>query len=265
LISISINWISTSTRRKAAPLPSEAPVLLAGRIIERGTRTPLAGVAIEAGGATAETDGAGRFALRGLAAGEVQVSIVSPEHEPLKLKERIAADKAVEVEYRLTRRHYDPYEAVVRGERPRREVSVRTVATEEVRTVPGTQGDVIKVVQNLPGVARSPFGIGLLVVRGSDPADTQVFLDGIPIPLVFHFGGITSVVSSDVIEALDFYPGNFGTRFGRATGGAVEIRTRDPRDAFHATTFFAKADTPSKLQYKTGPEWSARTEGRPIR
>jgi TonB family protein len=225
-------------QRRPPPTASEAPILLAGRVIERGTRTPLAGVAIEAGGVSAETDAQGRFALRGLTPGEVEVSILSPEHEPLKLKELIAADKAVEVEYRLTRRHYDPYEAVVRGDRPRREVAVRTVATEEVRTVPGTQGDVIKVIQNLPGVARSPFGIGLLVVRGSDPSDTQVFFDGIPIPLVFHFGGITSVISSDVIEALDFYPGNFGTRFGRATGGAVEIRSREPREAFHGLAQF---------------------------
>jgi TonB family protein len=220
--------------RKAAPAaPAEAPVLLSGRVIERGTRTPLGGVAVEAAGVATETDATGRFALRGLPAGQVKVTVVSPEHEPLTVTETIATDKAVEVEYRLTRRHYDPYEAVVRGERPRKEVAVRTISTDEVRTVPGTQGDVIKVLQNLPGVARSPFGIGLLVVRGSDPNDTKVFLDGVPIPLVFHFGGITSVVSSDVIEGLDFYPGNFGSRFGRATGGVVEIRTRDAKDAFH--------------------------------
>ena len=220
-------------KREPALAQAEAPFLLAGRVVERGTRTPIVGAAIEAGGVTAETDAEGRFALRGLTPGELELRVVSPEHEPLKVKEVIVADRAVEVEYRLTRRHYDPYEAVVRGERPRREVSVRTVAMEEVRTVAGTQGDVLKVVQNLPGVARSPFGIGLLVVRGSDPADTAVFFDGIPIPLVFHFGGLTSVISSDVIEGLDFYPGNFGTRFGRATGGAVEIRSKEPRDAFH--------------------------------
>src|SRR5574341_430355 len=223
--------------KKVAPAPAaEAPVLLSGRVIERGTRTPIAGVAIDAGGVTTETDAEGRFALRGLTPGEVEVRVVSGEHEPLRLKERVAKEKLIEVEYRLTRRHYDPYEAIVRGERPRREVAVKSIEAEEIRTVAGTQGDVIKVVQNLPGVARSPFGIGLLVVRGSDPADTAVFFDGIPIPLVYHFGGLTSVISSDVIQGLDFYPGNFGTRFGRATGGAVEIRSKEPRDAFHGLT-----------------------------
>jgi TonB family protein len=220
-------------KREAPAAPVEAPILLSGRVIERGTRTPVVGAAVEAGGVSVETDAEGRFALRGLTPGTVEVKVVSGEHEPLKLQEVVSKDKRVEVEYRLTRRHYDPYEAVVRGERPRREVAVKSIEAEEVRTVAGTQGDVIKVIQNLPGVARSPFGIGLLVVRGSDPADTAVFFDGIPIPLVYHFGGLTSVISSDVIQGLDFYPGNFGTRFGRATGGAVEIRSKEPREAFH--------------------------------
>ncbi|HYG66196.1 MAG TPA: TonB family protein, partial [Anaeromyxobacteraceae bacterium] len=121
------------------------------------------------------------------------------------------------------------YDAVVRGERAPGEPTLRPLTAERIRTVAGTQGDTLKVVQNLPGVARSPFGVGLLVVRGSDPNDTAVTLDGIPVPLLFHFGGLTSVVSSDVIEALEFQPGNFGARHGRAIGGAVELRTRDPR------------------------------------
>jgi TonB family protein len=220
-----------------APPPAVAsgagPVVLSGRIVERGTRDPIAGVALDAGGVTATTDARGRFAFRGLPPGPVAVRIVSPEHEALSLEETIRDGKVVEVEYRLTRRHYDPYEAVVRGGRDRREVSVHTLALEEVRTVPGTQGDVLKVLQNLPGVARSPFGIGLLVVRGSEPTDTSVYLDGISVPLLFHFGGVTSVVSSDVVDKIDFFPGNFGARFGRALAGTVDVRTREPQEGFH--------------------------------
>ena len=220
-------------RRPEPKPPPEAPVVLEGRVVERGTRTPVAGATVEAEGATAVTGPDGRFALRGLSPGPAAVHVGSPEHLPYATSERIEVGRVREVEYRLSRRHYDPYEAVVRGERDRKEVTVRTLTTEEVRTVPGTQGDTLKVIQTLPGVARSPFGIGLLVVRGSEPNETLVYVDGVPIPQLFHFGGITSVVNADVVEALDFYPGNFDVRYGRALGGTVELRTREPKREFH--------------------------------
>jgi TonB family protein len=220
-------------RRAAPPPPAQAPLVLSGRVIERGTRAPVAGASIDVNGVAAETDADGRFEVRGVPPGVARVRVVAPEHEPLQLEEIIEAGKRREVEYRLSRRSYDPYESVVRGERPRREVSVHTMEVEEIRTLPGTQGDTLKVLQNFPGVARSPFGIGLLVVRGSEPSETNVYLDGIPVPLLFHFGGVTSVVSSDVIETLEFLPGNFAARFGRALGGTVDLRTREGRDAFH--------------------------------
>jgi TonB family protein len=222
-------------RKAPAPVAAEAPVVLFGRLVERGTRTPVVGATVDAGGVTVESGPDGRFELRGLAPGPVQVRVFSTEHEAFAVQEVVEPEKKKEVEYRLTRRHYDPYEAVVRGERDRTEVSVHTLRPEEVRTLPGTQGDTLKVLQNFPGVARSPFGLGLLVVRGSAPQDTKVYLDGVEIPLLFHFGGLTSVVSSDVIDSLEFYPGNFGASHGRAMGGSVEVRTKEPRREVHGS------------------------------
>jgi TonB family protein len=220
-------------RAEATPPPADAPVALAGRVVERGTRAPLAGVTVESQGITAETGPDGRFALRGIAPGDVIVRVLSPDHEPLALGETVEDGKRREVEYRLRRRRYDPYEAVVRGERERREISVHVLETEEIRTIPGTQGDTLKVIQTFPGVARAPFGIGLLVVRGSEPSETLVYVDGVPIPLLFHFGGVTSVLNADVVEAIEFHPGNFSARYGRALGGTVQLRTRTARRRWH--------------------------------
>ena len=43
-------------------------------------------------------------------------------------------------------------------------------------TPPGTNGDALRSLTNLPGVARPPGGIGILIVRGSAPQDTSVFI-----------------------------------------------------------------------------------------
>ena len=41
--------------------------------------------------------------------------------------------------------------------------------------------------------------LGLLIVRGSAPQDTQTFIDGTPVPLIYHFGGLSSVVPTEVL------------------------------------------------------------------
>ena len=48
----------------------------------------------------------------------------------------------------------------MRAPRIKKEAVETRIRTEEARRVPGTQGDTLKVVQNLPGVARSSFGSG---------------------------------------------------------------------------------------------------------
>src|SRR5690606_11179096 len=91
------------------------------------------------------------------------------------------------------------------------------------------QGDALKAIQNFPGVARAPFGIGLLVIRGSDPTDSAVFLGEHEIPQLFHFGGLTSVLNADVISQIDYIPGNFDARYGDAIGGVIDVKTRPGR------------------------------------
>lgn len=117
----------------------------------------------------------------------------------------------------------------VQGERPPRETTVHEVELQEAQRIAGTNGDPLRAVENLPGVARPPALLGQLVVRGSAPQDTGVFIDGIDVPFAYHFGGVSSVVPSEALTKLDFRPGNFGADYGRYTGGVVELALRSPR------------------------------------
>ncbi|HYP78501.1 MAG TPA: TonB family protein [Polyangiaceae bacterium] len=117
----------------------------------------------------------------------------------------------------------------VQGEKPPREPTKHVMAAEEISRIPGTNGDAIRAIGNMPGVARPPGGDGMLIVRGSSPNDTAVFVDGTDIPMVYHFGGLSSVIPTEMLEKLDFYPGNFGPQYGRAMGGVVDVGVRSPR------------------------------------
>jgi TonB family protein len=214
-----------------APPPGPPPAqraVLRGVVVERGTREPLAGVAVSVGDASAHTDREGRFELAGLAPGTAKVVAFEPGHERFETEETLEAGKAVEVRYYLRPGVRGLYEAVVVGQREKKEVTSVSLTSGEVTRIAGVSGDTVKVVQNLPGVARAPGGFGLLVVRGGNPTDTRVYVDGVEVPLVFPFGGLTSIVPSELVEAVDFEAGNFGVRYGRATGGRIDLRTKDP-------------------------------------
>jgi len=117
----------------------------------------------------------------------------------------------------------------VQGEKPPRETTVHAIELKETQRIAGTNGDPLRAVENLPGVARPPGLQAQLVVRGSAPGDSGVFIDGIDIPLAYHFGGISSVVPAEALSKLDFRPGNFGAEYGRFMGGVVELALRSPR------------------------------------
>jgi outer membrane receptor for ferrienterochelin and colicin len=84
------------------------------------------------------------------------------------------------------------------------------------------------VLQNMPGMARAPLLSGALLVRGAQPQDTEVLIDGVPIPLLYHLGGGPSVLSPSYIDKIDFYPGAYGAKYGRAIAGIVDIETGAP-------------------------------------
>ena len=227
---------SAPTIADLPPVPQSAVNFL-GTVREGGTRAPVAyaGVVVQSETGevltSTETNEAGKFALRGVPEGKHTIRVSAAYFATLEVQESLSARESVEVLYFMERTDRSPYEVFVRGKIPRKEVSRRTIQFEEIRRIPGAQGDAIRVLQNLPGVARAPFGLGLLVVRGAPPQSTGVFFDGHRIPLLFHFGGVggvTSVVNSRALDQINFYPGGFSPKYGRLSAGAVELVSREP-------------------------------------
>jgi hypothetical protein len=170
-------------------------------------------------------DGDGRWTLSGMKAGTYRLTLSAEGFQPLTVEEKIASGETLEVVYRLSTEG-GPLEVTVRGARPDREITKRTIARQELEKVPGTSGDALRAVQAMPGVARTGAFDGVIVVRGSEPSGTGVFVDGTWVPYIYHFGGLSSNIPSEMIESLDFYPGNFSARYGRLSGGVIDVKTR---------------------------------------
>ncbi len=201
---------------------------LSGRVLAGG-EAAIVGATVTVDGKELRSGEDGAFVVDDVGPGKHRVIVSSPGFEPLAVEEDVAAGERTEVIYRLVERG-GGLEVTVRGARPPREVVKRTLEKREIERIPGTNGDALRSIQNLPGVARPPSIAGLLIVRGSAPQDTQTFIDGTPVPLIYHFGGLSSVVPTELLEKIDFYPGNFSTQYGRVQGGIVDAGLRSPKD-----------------------------------
>jgi len=219
---------------QGAAVPPPPPVTgnLVGIVRLADTSSPLAGalVTVTLPDGTKQqftTDEAGKWAAKDLPAGKYKVHVEAPGFVPVENTEEVEAGSETEATYRIAPIS-EGIEITVQGEKPPREVTKRTIERREIERIPGTSGDALRSLQSLPGVARPPGLAGLLIVRGSSPQDTQVYVDGTLVPLIYHFGGLSSVVPTELLDKIDFYPGNFSSRFGRVDGGIVDVGLRSP-------------------------------------
>lgn len=225
--------------------PAPTTGALEGRVLARELDQPMEGatVSLAEEGRTLTVKPDGTFSLPDLPPGDYHVTFTAPGMQPLTSVETIVAGEAATLTVRLdaipveTKQAEQPvleFGATARVEAPPREVTKRTLTAEELVGVAGTRGDALRVIELMPGVARPPGATGVVIIRGAAPADSSVKIEGIGVPFLYHFGGLTSVVQGRLLDRIDLYPGNFSARYGRKLGGVVDVALRDPKtDAWH--------------------------------
>ena len=223
----------------APPPPTKAklPARIVGRVV---TGTPQVGVAgarvvlVLPGGATRElvTGAEGEWRLGAAPAGRYRIEIQAPGFTPVSTELRVESGTAAEVTDRLEplgAAREDSLQVTVEQERPAREVTRRTLSQRELATAPGSMGDAIRAVQNLPGVAPTPVGSSQIIVRGTAPEDSLAYIDGLQVLNVYHLWGLSSVVPTEMLDHLELYPGNYSVKYGRGIGGLIDVALREPR------------------------------------
>src|SRR5690606_10641969 len=114
-------------------------------------------------------------------------------------------------------------------------LSVQQLTSEEIKSNPGGNFDVSKVVQTLPGVGVSN-GTGDrndIIIRGGAPNENVYYLDGIEIPVLNHFqtqgssGGAQGILNVSFIESLKLSSSAFDARYDNALASTFVIKQRD--------------------------------------
>jgi TonB family protein len=206
----------------------------AGVVRERRTKQPMASVRVALDtGQQALTDDEGKFAIPDVEPGEHTVTLSGEKLATVGTTETFEVAKRIDAIYEVDPKKEkagasadEEEEIVVTAPRIKKQVVSTVVQAEQATRVPGTQGDVLKVVENLPGVARAAAGSGALVVWGSAPTDTRVYIEGVRVPRLYHDGGYRSIVSSDFVRSVELIPGGYGPLYGRGLGGLVTVALR---------------------------------------
>lgn len=228
--------------------PVEVKTLkIEGRLVEKGTKIPLTDyqVVILPHQFKTRTDSKGYYVFESVPEGEVDFVVVAANYEKLEKKLFLTADgvKAYTVDLYLAKISYSEFETTIVGEKNKRDSTARVLQQKEFLALPGAGGDPVKAVQNLPGVSRVAGFSSQVVIQGSEPKDTRYDLDGHEIPLVFHFGGLTSVVMPEAVEQVDYLSAGYGPEYSRALGGIVSLKTRKPQISDRDSKGFAFMDT----------------------
>jgi TonB family protein len=266
-IRIEYRYLFTLRPEKVVPTAG----VLSGNVRDADEKKPVANVKVEiTGGPSAVTDDAGHFRLPDLAPGKVTLTLSGERLTPLQTQETVVAGEEIEVTYKVAltpvggEESGDDLEILVQAPPAlQRDVVSTKVTAEQARSVPGAQGDVVRVVESLPGVARSAVGSGQLVVWGAGPDDTKTYVDGVPIPRLYHEGGLRSTVYAGVVNSVELVAGGYGAAYGRGLGGLLRVETLTPNQAgTHGQLAVDVFDASGMVSQTVNPRLRATAAGR---
>ena len=199
-----------------------------GKVFRQGSQELVSGVIVSVLGIDQKviTDDQGEFKLTELPIGTYQLTLKRFRFRSKTIEVPVLDDQPTNLDIRLERIDFIFDEIVVRGQLLTESVSRQSVTGLEIKRIPGAGGDALRAIQALPGIkAGADFG-GQLYVRGGGPEDNQIYFDRYPLANAYHFGGLVSTVSSEILQRIDIYAGGFGAEYGQDSQAIIDIYSR---------------------------------------
>lgn len=107
----------------------------------------------------------------------------------------------------------------------------KTLLTQDdIQSLPSLGEEPLRAVQRLPGIASNGFS-GLGAVRGGEPNETAIVLDGLRLYEPFHLKNFMSPVSlldSRLVDSMQVYSGGFPVLYGDRMSAIVDATTVVP-------------------------------------
>lgn len=213
---------------------------ISGRVFDQRNNEPLpfANVIVKGTQIGATTDLDGRFIITGLKPGFVVLEATYVGYRNAKSPEIMISNAKVEyvdIPMEGSGISLEEVEVVANPFQRTEEspLSLQKLGLSEIETSPGSNRDISRVIQSLPGVGSGVSFRNDIIIRGGGPSESSFFLDGIQIPNINHFatqgssGGAVGILNADFISSVDYYSGAFPANRGNALSGIFEFTQRE--------------------------------------
>lgn len=106
---------------------------------------------------------------------------------------------------------------------------LQTIRPKDIDLIPApdVSGDLVNYLVTLPGVVSVGDQGGQFFVRGGEPTQNLVLLDGMLVYQPFHLIGFYSAFPSSIINVVDVYAGGFGAKFGGRLSSVINVASRN--------------------------------------
>ena len=211
-----------------------------GRVYSTKNNDPLEQATVRVLGSdlSARTDIKGSFVISGVNPGFIRLIVTMLGYETTTSAEvQVVGNQISFIDIALDEASTNLAEVVVRPrvrlKRAESPLSIQTLSLKQIEKGAGTNRDISKLVQRLPGVGATDLNRNDLIVRGGGPSENVFYLDGIEIPVINHFatqgasGGIVGMINPDFVREIDFYTGAFPASRGNTLSSVMEIKQRD--------------------------------------
>ncbi len=228
-------------------LTAQSNGVLSGIILDKSLQKPISGVSIKviSGNLGAISDSSGKFRITGIKSGaysfsfsilgfntlnNYNVAITSGNENNLVIEMEPTITDLASVTVSSTNRNKSAKAATL--ETP---LSVQRLTTEEIKSNPGGNFDISRVVEALPGVGGSAATAGFrndIIIRGGAPNENVYYLDGVEIPVINHFatqgsaGGPAGILNVSFIEEVKLSSSAFDAKYDNALSSVFEFKQK---------------------------------------
>ena len=219
---------------------------ITGFVIDKSTQRPLEDASIKLEGTLkgAVADSLGKFRIEGIPVKSYNLEISKVGYKTYTLY-NIVINSGNENNYtfELEQNTISLSEVViktnkrtVRAATLETPLSVQRLTTEEIKSNPGGNFDISKVIQTLPGVGGGQQGGSFrndIIIRGGAPNENVFYLDGIEVPVINHFqtqgssGGPQGILNVSFIEDVKLSSSAFDARYDNALSSVFQFKQKN--------------------------------------